>query len=122
MNLQRINILNIISIIFIISKSIIIAFTIALYILSPKIFFRILPPSSGYIGIILTINIKRLLSQKILCSPIMMTMVFVVSGVFLIKNLISKAWMAAIAVGACILVFTVLAVGMKLLKMKKTIK
>jgi len=51
---------------------------------------------------------------------IMMVMVFVVSGVFLIKNLISKAWMAAIAVGACILVFTVLAVGMKLLKMKKS--
>ena len=51
---------------------------------------------------------------------IMMVMVFVVSGVFLIKNLISKAWMAAIAVGACIIVFTALAVGMKLLKMKKS--
>ena len=51
---------------------------------------------------------------------IMMAMVFVVSGVFLIKNLISKAWIAAIAVGVCIFVFTAFAVGMKLLKMRKS--
>ena len=53
---------------------------------------------------------------------IMMTMVFVISGVFLVKNLIGKTWMAAIAIGACIVVFAILASGMKLLKIKKSIQ
>ena len=53
---------------------------------------------------------------------IMMTMVFVISGVFLVKNLIGKTWMAAVAIGACIVVFAILASGMKLLKIKKSIQ
>ncbi len=53
---------------------------------------------------------------------IMMIMVFVIAGVFLIKNLIGKAWMAALAVGVCILVFGILAGGMKLLRIKKSVQ
>lgn len=51
---------------------------------------------------------------------IMMVMVFIIAGVFLIKNLIGKAWGAAIAVGACLIVFGIMAGGMKVLKMKKS--
>lgn len=53
---------------------------------------------------------------------IMIVIVFLISGVFLIKNLIGKAIGPAIAIGGCILIFAILAVGMKLLKIKKNIQ
>lgn len=53
---------------------------------------------------------------------VMLTMVFLISGVFLIKNLISKSWTAALAVGACIIAFAVMATVMKVLKIRKNIQ
>ncbi|MBQ7833440.1 MAG: hypothetical protein IJ336_07695 [Lachnospiraceae bacterium] len=53
---------------------------------------------------------------------VMLTMVFLISAVFLIKNLISKSWTAALAVGACIIAFAVMATVMKVLKIRKNIQ
>lgn len=53
---------------------------------------------------------------------VMMIMVFVISAVFLIKNLISKSIGASITIGVCILIFALLAGGMKVLKIKKSIQ
>ncbi len=53
---------------------------------------------------------------------IMMIMVFVIAGVFLVKNLIGKTWGAVMTIGACIIVFALLTGGMKLFKIKKSIQ
>lgn len=43
----------------------------------------------------------------------MMIAVFAVASIFFLKNLITKAWQSAIIIGICLLVFTLLIIGMK---------
>lgn len=58
---------------------------------------------------------KKPMSEQMIFRN-MMIAVFVVSAVFFIKNLVTKAWQGAIVVGACLAVFAMVVVIMKKLK------
>ena len=50
---------------------------------------------------------------------IMMTITFLVSSVFLIKNIASKAYDGALVIGVCLFVFTAIVIAMKALKVSQ---
>ena len=53
---------------------------------------------------------------------IMMIMTFAVAAVFLLKNIIGRAWVGAIAVGVCLFIFTVITLVMSKLKVNQYVK
>lgn len=63
-------------------------------------------------------TIKKPASQEVIFKT-MMRITFAVAAVFLLKNLISKAFQSAIIIGVCLVIFSLAVLGMKKFKVDK---